>query len=128
MSSINAIATSGLITAQIDLAVTAANIAAPGTESAPPTSAPFGSSAVAAAPPLSGGQPSAASGQVFAATNTASAGGGVSATVTSQGGLLGAGVIHDVTALNAATTAYQANLTTLETSQKLSKQTLSLIA
>lgn len=133
MSSINAIATSGLITAQLDLAVTASNIANTGTGStpAPSTPAPFGSSAVAAPSPLSGGQPSATPGQVFlalSATNTSTTGGGVSATVTSQSGLLGAGVIQDVTALNAAATAYQANLATLETGQKLSNQTLSLLA
>lgn len=131
MSSINAIATSGLITAQVDLAVAASNIANTGTQGAPPTSAPFGTSAVPAASPLSGGQPSATPGQVFlalSATNTSTTGGGVSASVTAQSGLLGAGIIQDVTALNAATTAYQANLTTLETGQKLSKQTLSLIA
>ena len=131
MSSINAIATSGLITAQVDLAAAASNIANTGTQGAPPTSAPFGSSAVPAASPLSGGQPSATPGQVFlalSASNTSTTGGGVSASVTAQSGLLGAGIIQDVTALNAAATAYQANLTTLETGQKLSQQTLSLIA
>jgi flagellar basal body rod protein FlgC len=130
MSSIDAIATSGLIAAQTDLAVAASNIANTGVDGAPPTPAPFGSSAVAA-PPLSGTQPGGAAGQVFtalSATNTTTAGGGVSTTVTTQGGAPDLGNIQDVLALNAASTAYQANLTTLESGQKLTKQALNLIA
>ena len=131
MSSIDAIATSGLVAAQVDLAVAASNIANTGLPGAPPTPAPFGSSAIAAAPPLSGSQPSTSASQVFSAlsaTNTSSSSGGVSVTVSAQHNPQGAGSRQDVTALNAASTAYQANIATLKTSQDLSKQTLNLIA
>ena len=130
MSSIDAIATSGLIAAQANLAVAASNIAATGVDGAPPTPAPFGSSTVAA-PPLTGSQPSTTAGQVFSAlsaTNTSTAGGGVSTSVTTQNSPAGAGTIQDVTALSTASTAYQANIATLASSQNLSRQTLNLLA
>jgi hypothetical protein len=80
---------------------------------------------------LTGTQPSGTAGQVFQAlsvTNTETAGGGVAATVGSAGGLLSPGVVQDLTNLNAATTAYQANLATLQAGTTLAAQALSLFA
>jgi len=137
MSSIGAISTSGLIAAQTDVATVAANVANSTDSTAGATAAPFGSSAVAApstpAPPLSGTQPNGAAGQVFqalSATNTETAGGGVSATVTSGSGggsgLLSPNVIQDLTNLSAASAAYQANLSTLEAANNVTQQSLQL--
>ena len=131
MSSIGAISTSGLIAAQTDVAVVASNIANSTDATAGAASAPFGSSAIAASQPLAGTQPSGAAGQVFqalAATNTQTAGGGIDATVTSGGGLLGPGIIQDLANLSAASTAYQANLATLQAANQITQQSVGLTA
>ena len=132
MSSIGAISTSGLIAAQTDVAVVASNIANSTDTTAGAAAAPFGSSAVAASQPLAGTQPSGAAGQVFqalTATNTETTGGGVGTTVTSGGGgLLGPGIIQDLANLSAATTAYQANLATLQAANQITQQSIGLTA
>ena len=148
ISSSSDIALSGLLAAQTQVSVAATNIANSQSDGTPiVSSAPFGSSAVAA-PPLTGTQPSAATSQVFQAlqaVQTDQAGGGTNVSVRrsaevsvayqpdspladSQGLVATPNVnpVQQAVELTTAANVFAANAVSLHASNQISKRVLDL--